>query len=78
MRWPAVKWTGDTGFPGGRFVPLTKGARAVTIKAHHLGHRRNAVRNLSGVARKSGRRLHNGAGIGLVVVATSLQSVARG
>ena len=78
MRWPSIKRTGDTGFPGGGLVPLTKGARAVTIEAHHLGHWRNSVRNFSGVARKPCRALHDGAGIGLVVVATGLQGVPRG
>ena len=58
-------------------MPLAECTRAVPIEAHHLGHRRNAIRNLSGVARKSGRRLHNGAGIGLMMVSTGLQRVPR-
>ena len=58
-------------------MPFTKGARAVTIEAHHFGYRRNPVRNFSSVARKSGRRLHDRAGIGLMMVSTGLQRVPR-
>ena len=78
MCWPTVKRAGDTGLPGGSLMPFTKGARAVTIEAHHFGYRRNPVRNFSGVTRKSGRRLHDRAGIGLMMVSTGLQRVPRG
>ena len=58
-------------------MPLAESTRAVTIEAHHFGQRRNSVRDFSGVTRKSRRRLHNRAGIGLMMVSTGLQRVPR-
>ena len=73
---PAVERTRHAGLPGGGLVPLAEGARAVAIEPQHFGQRRNAVRVLPGVARKSRRGLHDGAGVDGVVVSSGLERVA--
>ncbi len=74
---PAVEWARHAGLPGGRLVPLAERTGAVTVESEHFSQWRNAVRNLPGVAGESCSSLHDGTGVGGVMVPTGLECVPR-
>ena len=78
MGWPAIKRTGDAGLPGSGFMPFAEGACAVAVQAHHLRQRRDPVRDLTRVARKSRRGFHDRARVGRVMVASGFKRIASG
>ena len=70
---PAVERARHAGLPRGGFVPLAEGAGAVAVEPQHFRQRRDAVRDLPGVAGEGRRGLHDRAGVGGVVVAAGLE-----
>jgi hypothetical protein len=77
VRGPTVERPRDAGFPGCGLVPFAEGAGAVAVQPQHFRQRRNAVRNLLGVAGVRRRGLHDRTGVHSVVVAAGLQRHAR-
>ena len=75
VRRPAVEGAGDARFPRRGLVPLAEGAGAVAVQPKHLGQGRDAIRNGARVAGKRRRGLHDGTGVGLVMVAASRSRV---
>ena len=74
---PAIEWARGARLPGGRFVPLAEGSRAVAVEAQHLGDRSDIVGNLAGVAGKCRARFDDRAHVVDMVVAPAFDRRAR-
>ena len=76
--WPAIEGTALANFPRWRLVVLAPGRCGIAVHAKNFGHRSDALRPYSCVARKCGGDLHDRSGIVAVVVVPGEQRSPRG